>query len=276
MSHGSTGAWRRGPHRSPVPHRSCPLRAKQRLLTVCGIFLWCASVAPAHAALVTLSGTQFDLTYDTTKLGSFGAPSLVGNTLTFTLNTFAAESLNGAGAVTKNSTVSGLVLNAKSGFQFGAFDLVEFGDYTLSGSGSFVRVQGQMRAFNTGQALTTQTSANLVVNPLTPLTLNDGNNHDWSASARIDASTPTALPSLFNVINSNPSEVGLTLENRLLAYTDPSGSGFRQAFIEKKFVGVGVQVTVLPAAVPLPPSAALTIAGLAAIALLAHRRNRSE
>ena len=240
------------------------------------MLLGCASLVAAHAALVTLSGTQFDLTYDTTKLGSSGVPSLVGNTPTLTLNTFAAEALNGAGAVTKNSTVSGLMLNAKSGFQFGSFDLVEFGDYTLNGNGNFVRVQGQMRAFNTGQALTTQTSANLIVNPLTALTINDGNNQNWSASARIDAFTSAALPSLFNVINSNPNEVGLTLENRLTAYTDPSGSGFRQAFIEKKFVGVGVQVTVLPAAVPLRPSAALTIAGLAAIALLAHRRNRSE
>lgn len=248
------------------------MNAKQRLLTACAALVWGA--APSHAALVTLTGTQFDLTYDTTKLGLFGAPSLVGNTLSFTLNTFAAQSLNGVGAVSTNSTVSGLVLTARNGFQFGAFDLLEFGDYSLSGSGSFVRVSGQLRAFNTAQALTTQTSANLLVNPLTPLNINDGNNHNWVAGARIDAFSPMALPSLFNVITTMPEEVDLTIENRLTAYTDPAVSGFREAFIEKKFVGVGVQVTVLPAAVPLPPSAALTLAGLAVIALLAHRRGR--
>ena len=248
------------------------MNAKQRLLTACAVLVWGA--APSHAALVTLSGTQFDLTYDTTKLGLFGTPSLVGNTLSFTLNTFATQSLNGLGAVSTFSTVSGLLLTAKNGFQFGAFDLVEFGDYTLSGSGSFVQVLGQLRAFNTAQALTTQTSANLMVNPLTPLNINDGNNHNWVADARIDASTPMALPTLFNVISTMPQEVDLTIENRLTAYTVPSGSDFREAFIEKKFVGVGVQVTVLPAAVPLPPSAALTLAGLAVIALLAHRRGR--
>ena len=248
------------------------MNAKQRLLTACAVLVWGA--APSHAALVTLSGTQFDLTYDTTKLGLFGTPSLVGNTLSFTLNTFAAQSLNGVSAVSTFSTVSGLLLTAKNGFQFGAFDLVEFGDYTLSGSGSFVQVLGQLRAFNTAQALTTQTSANLMVNPLTPLNINDGNNHNWVADARIDASTPMALPTLFNVISTMPQEVDLTIENRLTAYTVPSGSDFREAFIEKKFVGVGVQVTVLPAAGPLPPSAALTMAGLAVIALLAHRRGR--
>ena len=251
------------------------MNAKQRLLAVFAMSVWGAAVVPAQAALVSLTGTQFDLTYDTTKLGLFGAPTLVGNTLSFTLNTFATESLNGAGAATNFSTVSGLVLTAKNGFQFGAFDLVEFGDYTLSGNNSFVRVQGQLRAFNTAQFLTTQTSANLAVNPLTPLTINDGGNHNWSASARIDASTPAALPSLFNVIQTNPQEVGLTVENRLTAYTDPLDAGFRQAFIEKKFVGVGVQVTVVPAAVPLPPSAALTLAGLAVIALLVRRRSPS-
>ena len=258
-----------------VPDWSFTLNAKQRLLAVFAMSVWGAAVVPAQAALVSLTGTQFDLTYDTTKLGLFGAPTLVGNTLSFTLNTFATESLNGAGAATNFSTVSGLVLTAKNGFQFGAFDLVEFGDYTLSGNNSFVRVQGQLRAFNTAQFLTTQTSANLAVNPLTPLTINDGGNHNWSASARIDASTPAALPSLFNVIQTNPQEVGLTVENRLTAYTDPLDAGFRQAFIEKKFVGVGVQVTVVPAAVPLPPSAALTLAGLAVIALLVRRRSPS-
>lgn len=247
----------------------------QKLSAAGAVVLLGAFWAPAGAALVTLTGSQFDLTYDTTKLGLFGAPTLTGNTLSFTFNNFSAQSLNGAGAVNTNSTIAGLEFTAKNGFQIGAFDLVEFGDYTISGNGSFVRVQGQLRAFDLVQPLTTQTTANLLVSALTPLNINDGANHDWSASARIDASTPTVLPSLFNAITAGSGRVGMTIENRLTAYTDPASSGFREAFIEKKFVGVGLQVTVTPAPVPLPPTAALTLLGLTGLAVVARRRRRS-
>lgn len=227
----------------------------------------------AQAALVTLSGTDFDLTYDTTKLGLFGAPTLAGNSIFFTFNAFAAESLNGAGVVTQNSTVSGLVLKAKNGFEFGAFDLAEFGDYKLNGSGSSVQVSGQLRAFSIASAINTQTAANLSLAPGSSLNLNDGLLHDWAALARIDANTqPQSVPPVFgvptNVIQARAREVGLTIENQLTAFTDPQSAGLRQAFIEKKFAGV--QMTVSP--VPLPPSVALMAAGLAAGLWLVRRR----
>jgi hypothetical protein len=227
----------------------------------------------AHAALVTVSGTDFDLTYDTTKLGLFGVPTLVGNSIFFTFSGFVAESLNGAGVVTQNSTISGLVLTARNGFQFGAFDLAEFGDYRLNGSDSAVQVNGQLRAFNVASAINTQTAANLALAPGTSLNLNDGALHDWAALARIDAATAAQwVPPVFgaptNVIQSRAREVGITIENQLTAYTDASGTGLRQAFIEKKFAGV--QMTVSP--VPLPPSAALLAAGLTAAIWVVRRR----
>lgn len=251
------------------------------MMTTRGLFLplcVCAGLAglcgPAAAALQTLTGSNFDVVYDDARLGLFGAPTLVGDSLFFTFNSFVAESLNGNGAVSTNSTISGLVLKAKDGFRFGAFSLAEFGDYTLSGPGSMVQVQGQLRAFNLASSLFTQTTGQLQLNPLTPLTINDGLNHDWNATARIDASTaPVPLPfgTATNVILSNPDQVGLAIENRLTAFTDPNGTGFRQAFIEKKFAGV--QMTVAPpTAVPLPPSLALLGAGLGALAFIMRRR----
>lgn len=241
--------------------------------------LWvCVGLAglcgPSAAALQTLTGSNFDVVYDDAQLGLFSAPTLVGDSLFFTFNNFIAESLNGNGAVSTNSTISGLVFKAKGGYRFGAFDLAEFGDYSLGGTGSMVQVQGQLRAFNLASALYTQTTAQLQVNPSTPLTVSDGLNHDWNATARIDASTaPVPLPfgTVSNVIQSNPDQVGLTIENRLTAFTDPNATGFRQAFIEKKFAGV--QMTVAPpSAVPLPPSMALLAAGLGALAFVVRRR----
>lgn len=229
---------------------------------------------PSAAALQTLIGSNFDVVYDDTRLGLFSAPTLVGDSLYFTFNNFVAESLNGNGAVSTNSTISGLVFKAKEGYRFGAFNLAEFGDYTLRGSDSMVQVQGQLRAFNLASALFTQTAGQLQVNSSTPLNINDGLNHDWSATARIDASTaPVPLPfgTVTNVILSNPDQVGLAIENRLTAFTDPSAIGFRQAFIEKKFAGVQMTVTP-PSAVPLPPSMALLGAGLGALAFIVRRR----
>ena len=244
-------------------------------MTLCGLCLpLCVCAAPAAAALQTLTGSNFDVVYDDAQLGLFSAPTLVGNSLFFTFNNFVAESLNGNGAVSTNSTIAGLVFTAKDGYRFGAFNLAEFGDYTLSGSGSLVRLQGQLRAFNLASALSTQTTGQLQVNPSTPLTFNDGQNHDWSATARIDAATaPVPLPfgTVTNVILSNPSQVGLAIENRLTAFTDPNGAGFRQAFIEKKFAGV--QMTVAPPSpVPLPTPVALLAAALAAMAFIVRRR----
>ncbi len=226
---------------------------------------------PAQAATITLVGTNFDLSYDDTKLGLFGAPVLVGDTIQFTLSSFAAEAPAAGGAASRNSTVSGLVLTAKSGFRFGAFDLAEFGDYTLSGTGSLVRVLGQLRAFNLADSLNTQTTSSLQVSPLTPLTLADGLNHDWSAAARIDASTaavPGPFGSALNVILSNPDAVGLTIENRLTAFTDPATGGFRQAFIEKKFAGVQLQVSPVPA----PPALWMLAAGLLVLGFMGRRQ----
>lgn len=102
----------------------------------------------AFAAIQTITGVNFDLIYDDSKLGLFGAPSVAGNNIFFTPNNFKAESLNGAGIVTNNSTINGMQLVAKNGFQFGSIDLSEFDDYLMRDAESFVSVNGQLRAFD--------------------------------------------------------------------------------------------------------------------------------
>lgn len=225
------------------------------------------AASPAYAAIQTITGTNFDLVYDDTKLGLFGAPSLAGNNIFFTPNNFKAESLNGAGIVTNNSTINGMQLVAKNGFQFGSIDLTEFGDYLMRGPESFVSVNGQLRAFDGANFAATNTSASLIVSSSTPLNLIDGVNHDWQASASI--TNATAAKSGLTGWLSSANVVNITVENLLTAYTE-AGPGPEQAFIEKKAIGVGLVVT---SAVPEPGVWSSLSAGLFLLGMMASRRN---
>lgn len=242
------------------------------LLGACAL---AASSLGSQAALVTVPGTHFDLTYDTTQLGLFGAPTLSGDSLFFSLSPFNVSSVNGAGVFTQNSTIAGLVLTARSGYQFASFSLSESGSYMVSGAYSEVVLTGKLQAFNTAASLSTQTAASLGIAPNTPLTLNDGVSHDWSAAARID-STTAPVSNLFsaarNVIGSNPNAVGLSITNGLEAYTEDPQSN---AFIEKRpSLGVRLDVVAL-APVPVPPALALLGAGLACLAGLRLQSRRA-
>jgi hypothetical protein len=226
------------------------------------------AASPAHAAIQTITGTNFDLVYDDTKLGLFGTPSLAGNNIFFTPNNFKAESLNGAGIVSNNSTISGMQLVAKNSFQFGSIDLTEFGDYLMRGSESFVSVNGQLRAFDGANFSATNTSASLIVSSSTPLNTIDGFNHDWLTTASI--TNATASNSGLTGWLSNASVVNITVENLLTAYTE-AGPGPEQAFIEKKAIGVGLVVT---SAVPEPGVWSSLSAGLFLLGMMASRRNK--
>ena len=224
----------------------------------------------AHAMTVVVTGTNFDLKYDDTKLGLFGSPSFVGNQIFFTPNMFTASSTNTTGLVNTNSTINGLELISKNGFIFNSISLAEFGDYQLSGAGSKVSVSGQLRAFDANNAMATQTSSNLVVSETTPLNLNDGTNHNWMAQASISNATPGSF------LSSKPNDIFIAVENILTATSSVMGG---QAFIEKKFAGgsgsVVVTINEVTAPVPEPSTWLLMLAGLGVVGALGARNKRA-
>lgn len=221
------------------------------------LVVWCC--AAAAAAPVTLVGNDLDLSYDPALVGDFGTPTLVGNTLFFTPNAQRAESTNGAGLQTWASMLSGLTLQAKNGFRFGAFDLALFGDYRLSGTGSSVQVAGQLRSFDATLPASTLTNASLQLGDGATLAVNNGRLQNWAALAHIDADTAAAGGGP-NAIAGGATRMGLEIDLLLTAYTDPAQAGLRQAFIENKFSGLGVTITAAPPALlPLPPTLALVL-----------------
>ena len=59
-------------------------------------------------------------------------------------------------------------LVAKNGFRFGPIDLTEFSDYLMRGPESFVRVSGQLRAFERANFAAINTAASLIASANTP------------------------------------------------------------------------------------------------------------
>lgn len=215
----------------------------------------------AEATQTTLIGTSFDLIYDTSLTGLFGAPILSGNTVFFTPINYKAESLNGNGVVSANSTVS-LELIAKNGNVFDNFALVESGDYKLIGAGSAVSVGGQTRVLDGANPLNNAVASIISTDNfgIFNSSIVDPTTHNWNSNSNI---------SLLDPKFDHTTHVFYTIENLLTAYTEPSTVGPRQAFIEKKFAGSAISLIVT--AVPEPETYAMMMIGLGLISVVRRK-----
>lgn len=237
---------------------SLALRVIKRALSVsafAAVFL----AAPAHSALVTLPGANFDVVYDSSLLGLFGTPALSGNVLFFTPPAFSATSLNGAGTQIQTSTIN-IDLVGKNGFRFGGLSLVERGDYRLDGAGSSVSVQGQLAAFDLADPFGSYNFSFVQASGSTPLNLNDGTLKPWLAGATLDISRDPLADSGVRRV---------TIQNVLSATTVP-GTNPSAAFVQKKLTGTSVSLEITP--VPEPSSFVLLAAGLLLAGSVVRRR----
>lgn len=216
------------------------------------------SVSPALlAAPITLSGTNFSVTYDDALLGLYGTPSLLGgDTIVFTPTNFKASS---SGALVTQASNLSLSLVANAGYTLTGLLFQENGDYFRIGGG-LVNVGATLTATN----LSNGSAASLVLAPSAPLSavtsLSNFQTTNW------DMSGSHAMLGL-----GVPVSMNVELNNSLSA---SAMGGF--GFIEKKFVGlrVSAQQGVPPAAVPEPGSLALVMAGLLAAWSLKLRGGR--
>lgn len=219
-----------------------------------GILALCGLVSSAQAALITLPGLGFDVVYDdqVLTLGQ-SAPVILGNTVVFTPNQLKAESLNGQGAITATSTYS-FVITPHDGLSVQTISIMERGDYVLRGAGSSVTSWGSATATALGQPTNHTVTQALVLDPGLPMTVNDGLSHNWAATGLLDLSGQSAFMS--------EADVQFSLDTTLLASTS-AGSGPRRAFIQKKFSGESITLSVATTpVVPEPATLALLLAGL--------------
>jgi len=227
---------------------------------LCGSLLFLGA-AQALAAPITLSGAFFDVSFDDALVGNYGQPSLVGNTLFFTPTLFKTQSLNGTGSNTFSETINVQIM-AHSGYRFTAIDLSEAGDYKLRAAHSSVDVSGSLDIADIAQ--TQQVIGS--ISPTAILDNRDGINHDWSALAGIDLDFPdwAAVQTL-----------DLNLTNTLDATTISTDTGPKQAFIEKKFVGLDIRTAIRSGPVGTVPEGQSWIILLTGLAMLILQRRLS-
>jgi PEP-CTERM motif len=226
----------------------------------------CLIAAQAHASMVTLVGQDFDISYDTAALDAlFGAPTLSGNTIRFAPSLFFAQSFSGDEVVTRTATTN-LTLRLHAGRQWSNISLVEQGQYNLTGAQSFVEVGGQLRVFDLNN-FPTEATSRLQAN--STLSMADGGSHAWQASASVAASTNAAL--------ALATDLNLTVQNSLEAYTDSSEGNAVMALIAKSSGadGVTLQITTI-SAVPEPESWALGVVGLGGLFAMALRNRQRK
>lgn len=217
----------------------------------------------ALAIPVTLVGTNVSFTYDDALVGLFGTPTLVGDSLIFTPTDFFAESSNGTGVVMTNETLN-IRITANPGYQFSGVSLTERGDYYLIGSDAEVAVGGQIRVIDLDDPISNEvTGAIAATAPLdVHTTLSGFVTTNWTATASVLVPGAAAgWGGADGVVDS----VSLTIENLLLARTTAAGSS---AFIEKKFTGSSMVVSVVPEA----QTWTMLLAGLGLVGFFARRR----
>ncbi|MEQ6341154.1 MAG: PEP-CTERM sorting domain-containing protein [Gammaproteobacteria bacterium] len=213
---------------------------------------------PASAAIQTLSGNYFDLSYNDAQASLFGTPTIVGNVVQWFPSGSPGFSTTSAGDGVKSVQSSfELTLTAKSGYQINGFTLNEGGDYYYFGDGLVgVNAGGILRVTPQAPYSGAVTSSITETAVFTSNPLFNFNTKNWNATAFAGLATPA--------IKAN-----VAIDNLLSAYT-PLGSFPTDSFIEKKEAFLNVNVK----AVPEPATYTIFLVGLLGLigAVVGRRR----
>lgn len=214
----------------------------------------------------------------TDPAGLFGAPLLSGDALVFTPTNFRAEA-SGANDVDITDAALGTLVVAKDGSSIDTLDIVEFGDFTLTGTGTadtLVGAAGYLFAsiveidnmpvtdvIDLTATMDLSASADTVnyvpdADGVWDLTTDPGTNL-WTGAVSLDIQG--ALQSLG--LGGSATKVLVTFDNTLIAQSEEASD----AFIAKKR-----QITVTAHVVPEPSTIALILVGLAGLGVLRIKR----
>ena len=212
------------------------------------------SVNTALASIETLTGSFFDVTYNTDDLVRFGTPTLTGGVISFLPPNGLDLSVTAGGVAGPVDFVfeSGtLLLTPKPNVRIDGIFLSKVGSLFKTGGGITI-ISGGLTVNNIGDLLN-MSSAVLSVTEGQPLAEN------WQGIAAVSGAGPG------NWIPATATDVMVTFNNLLVAVAPVPNSA---AAIGESGVDIGVMTTI----VPLPPSVMLLAPSL--VALVAVRRKR--
>lgn len=249
---------------------------RRLLAVIAAAILGSAGIGTAGAAIVTVSGTLFDVRYDDAQLNPlsgqfslFGAPIISGSNIIFQPNNLFALSTSD-GLVSVPATFNLTVIAKPNGPAISGLSLVELGDFSLTGSGSYVNVGGQLIAYDAANFFSYTTNNIAMVSPAntanTVTAPPNVQNANWAATAALSAAQ-NPLPF------ANPDGVNVVLENQLQAFA-PASDPNSLAFIQKKVTGNTVTLTVTQ--VPVPAAGLLLAGGFLGLLGAARRRGGSN
>ncbi|MBT8440962.1 MAG: VPLPA-CTERM sorting domain-containing protein [Gammaproteobacteria bacterium] len=179
---------------------------------------------------------EYDESANSAALALFGAPDIVGDTVRFLSSTFRAESNNGEGAVVETANFVFSRVYSISGGDIMDIEVVEFGDYEISG-GDAAEADVLLTASSNVDLLDFTSSSDSF-----DAAGDSGGLMTWQMQVAVD---PGAA------FSSAANDMALSLQNTLRAVTDANGE---TAWIQKKLTLVATTVPV-PAAVWLFGSA---------------------
>jgi hypothetical protein len=175
--------------------------------------------------------------------GLFGNPTVVGDALVFFPSNFKAVSTNGTAANTSDRLSFDIMM--KPEFIANGFEVQEFGDYSILGTGA-VQASGGLFVTNLNAPVTT-VSDTLHTTPLMPIVTGSGN---WSGNEHVNL--------------DGWVKFHVTLDNVLQATSGPASA----SQIEKKVV----QGIIIKAIVPEPATFSLLALAGGMLALRRHGR----
>ena len=221
-----------------------------------GVALATGVQASASAAIVTLDGAKFDISFDDALVGLFGTPTIVGDVVRwFPSGTpgFTASTTTRDTTVFTNSTFAFTIV-ADPGYVLTGGALTEAGDYLMFGAGSQVAATGQVRMTSLNPAAPT------VIGAITSSTFSETpfpalETKNWNASGSVNVAPASAA--------------NVSIQNILVAYAGDA-AGPRGAFIEKK--EVFFSVSALP--IPEPSTWAMFGVGVAMMGFALRKKMR--
>lgn len=221
----------------------------------------CDPYVNAGAGEIGLVGATVCFVYNPADIDPiYGTLNVSGDNIFVTPTNFKAQSNNTDGLVTVSGTGTIQVI-AQPGYVLDGINVGELGDYNMTGSSTSVDVDGWLRVFDWSDPspiFGTDETTNLTITG--DLTIQDGNNHNWSGSGVFDLTTP---------LWDGRDHVGLTLQNTLKATSTISGDG---ALIQKKAIGSEITVSVDTSVIPVPAALWLFGSGLIGLVAVARRK----